>query len=140
MLVSALLGGAGVKAVELLVAWRKESSAANVAEEAAHRARVKEYADLEASLRKELRGENEVLRDRVKSLESAADGTGKVKAIAATADTTAKSEVVSEDADLKKQNDELRRTNAALAESQSVMAQTILTLRADLEAARKAKR
>lgn len=138
MLVSALLGGAGVKAVELLVAWRKESSAATVAEEASHRARVKEYADLEASLRKELRGENETLRDRVKLLESGADSTSKTKAL--TADTTNKTEAVSEEEDLKKQNDELRRTNAALAESQSLMAQTILTLRADLEAARKPKR
>jgi small-conductance mechanosensitive channel len=143
MLVSALIGGAGVKLLELFVAWRKDSGATTAAEKASITA-------MEEKIRLELRQDNEKLRARLDALEGkpktdedkekteetaalpslpSADSTGKIKKIVE-AEMSAMTNRVKE---VMSANDELRKLNGSLSESVKLMAETIVSLKAELE-------
>lgn len=144
MLVSALLGGAGVRAIEMLISWRKESSAskvaektAEIAEENAKIAHQKELSEMEARLRRELREENETLRKRLGE-------TGKHAVVVADTDVVPPDDAVivqeSPSQELHRLRVELeheRSTNRMLASTHTIMARRIADLEVELEWVRK---
>lgn len=139
MLVSALLGGAGVRAIEMFISWRKENSAATVAEENARLARQKEMSELEAKLRQELRSENEELRKRLVEGGKISE-TGKHSVVPAEilqlSSPDEPHSVASHLEEVAKLREELelqRSINKSLATSQSLMAQTLVDLRVENE-------